>query len=154
MILSAVVDERTRKVPNNLTVTAFFAALVIAVLFGKRGLWPSLAGEIDSSLGTAGVTFLFACVMFSCRLIGGGCAKMQTAFAAWLGCALPFARALLSSLTVLALALLAYVVDEFAARYILSATEDGRPRHARISQGWIAFLNVAAVLTLDWMGFV
>ena len=49
---------RTKKIPNVLTVPCFLTALIIAILWGKDGLWPSLGGGIDSSLLTAGVTFV------------------------------------------------------------------------------------------------
>jgi Flp pilus assembly protein protease CpaA len=154
MIVAAVIDARTRKVPNVLTVPCLLGALVIALLWGQGGVWPRLGGGIESTLSTAGVTFLVLLIGWSFRFVGGGCLKMQTVFAAWLGCALPLERALRSSLVAVALVVFAFLAVEFAVRRTHRTSEEGRPKHANLRQRWIALLSITTILALDWMGLV
>lgn len=77
--------------------------------------------------------------------------KMQVAFAAWLGCALPFAKALLSTLTIVALILLMLLVVRFVKRYTDRTTNEETARSADLRYGWTASLNVATICALDWM---
>jgi Flp pilus assembly protein protease CpaA len=154
MVLAATIDARTRKVPNALTLPGLLAALAIAVLCGKGDLWPSLGGGIGSSLGAAGVTFLVLLLGWLCRFIGGGCLKMQTVFAAWLGCALPFERALRSSLSAAALVVLAFFAAELVARRTHRTTEEGEPKHASLRQKWVALLSIMTIFGLDAMSLL
>ena len=94
MFVAAIIDAPDARVPNILTLPCFYGGgSLIAILWGKSGLWPSLGGGIDSSLLTAGVTFVVLLVVWLYGFLGAGAVKMQTAFAAWLGCALPCGQA-------------------------------------------------------------
>ena len=152
MTVASIIDARTNRIPNVLTIPCFLTALVVAILWGKSGLWPSLCGGIDSSLLTAGVTFAVLLVAWLYEFLGAGGMKIQTAFAAWLGCALPFQQALLSSLVPVVLVFLAFFTAEFVVRWTCPRTEDGGERHAAFRYKWVAALSVSMVLVLDWMG--
>jgi len=83
---AAVLDWRTKRLPNWLTVTAFFAAL----------LYHIVSGWMEGGFGKAGQHFLFAMggfgtgfgLLFILWLIGGGGGgdvKLMGALGAWLG---------------------------------------------------------------------
>jgi Flp pilus assembly protein protease CpaA len=155
MILAAIIHERTGRVPNALTLPAAVVALCVAVTLGEGGPRPVLHGGFGSSFGAAGITFLALLVPYIfLRLVGGGSVKLQTAFAAWLGCALPFERALLLSLAAVAVTGLVYLTAELVVRAVSPVTEEDDPPHAHLSQAWISALCIATVVSLLATGLV
>ena len=95
MFVAAIIDART-SIAYVLTVPCFLTALVIAILWGYIVRWPSLGGGIDSSLLTAGVTFVVLLVAWLYGFVVAGgeknadrlcgvartcCAAMQTSLA-------------------------------------------------------------------------
>ena len=154
MFVAAIIDARTERIPNVLTVPCFLTALVIAILWGNSGLWPSLGGGIDSSLLTAGVTFVVLLVAWLYGFVAAGGVKMQTAFAAWLGCALPCKRALLLSLVPVAFVFLTFLVVACGVRWTHRGNEDGGERCTGFRYQWVAAVSIATTLLLDWMGLI
>ena len=155
MIVAAVIDARTTRVPNALTVPCLLGGLVIAVLWGQGGVWPSLGGGIGASVGTAALTLLVLFVMYRFWRIPGGALKMQVVFAAWLGCALPLGKALSSSLAAVAVIVLVYLVFYLVFRYARPTSDEEEARRPpRVRYGWTALLNVVTILVLDWLRLV
>ena len=75
--LAAILDLRTRRIPNWLTVSALGLALLLRVPMG---------GDILlSGLMAAGLTFLLCLPVFALGGLGGGDAKLLTAVGAFLG---------------------------------------------------------------------
>jgi prepilin peptidase CpaA len=77
VVLAAVLDLRSRRIPNLVTASAFLIALVVRSLIGFDALGAGLLGAL---LGFAVVFPLFAM-----RGIGGGDAKLVIAVGAFLG---------------------------------------------------------------------
>lgn len=77
-LVAAVIDFRTRKIPNWLTVPLFFAGLVFQTVVG--GWWGLLHG-----LAGFGVGFGVLFVMWAIGGGGGGDVKFMGAAGAWLG---------------------------------------------------------------------
>jgi len=146
MIAAAVINTRTGKVPNVFTYPAAIVGLCVAVAFGEGGLYPSLHGSISSSVGAAATTFLILLFGFVFFRLGGGSLKVHTAFAAWLGDALPFEKALCLSLAAAAVIASAYCVANLVAKYSRRTEEEEGPRDAHFSQTAISFLTIATVV--------
>jgi prepilin peptidase CpaA len=140
---AAVIDVRTRKIPNSLTVPFCLAGVAFNVIV----TWPSWAGLQASLLGFAAG---FA-IMFVLWLIGGGGAgdlKLMAALGAWLGPKPIVAVFLLSSLVVLvisAVKLLARV-----ARQLAAPPGERRP-HQRIGVTYALPVACGTWLVLAWM---
>jgi prepilin peptidase CpaA len=77
VLLAAVTDARTRRIPNALTVTALLAALALRALLGGAALADGLTG--------AGVALLLLLPLFALGGVGGGDAKLLVAVGAFLG---------------------------------------------------------------------
>jgi len=75
--LAAILDLRTRRIPNVLTVPALALALVLR---GLTGMDPFLAGLMAS-----GLAFLLCLPIFALGGLGGGDVKLLTAAGAFLG---------------------------------------------------------------------
>jgi len=89
-LTAAVIDVRTRRLPNWLTVSAFVAALVFhTVTGGLVGLGGSLAGFA--------VGFSILLVLWLIGGGGGGDVKLMGAVGAWMGWRMTFAVFLLST---------------------------------------------------------
>jgi len=84
----------TGKVPHALTISAVAVAWFTAVLGQVPGFLPATGGGIVSSVICTAACFA-ALKKIEQVGLGAGCMKSQTAFGAWMGCALPFDRALL-----------------------------------------------------------
>jgi prepilin peptidase CpaA len=77
-LLGAITDVRSARLPNRLTYSAIFAALVLREAFGGwAGLKSGLLG-----VGIAGGIF---CVLYVMGAMGGGDMKMMAAVGAWIG---------------------------------------------------------------------
>jgi len=74
---AAILDLRTRRIPNGLTVPALALALVLR---GIMGVDPFLGG-----LMAAGLAFLICLPVFALGGLGGGDAKLLTAVGAFVG---------------------------------------------------------------------
>jgi len=83
----------TGKVPYALTISAVAVAWFTAVLGKLAGVLPPTGGGIVSSIVCTAACFA-ALKKIEQVGLGGGCMKSQMAFGAWIGCALPFDRAL------------------------------------------------------------
>jgi prepilin peptidase CpaA len=101
VVLAVVWDLRTRRIPNALTVSGFFAALALRALPGGEALLGGVVG------GLIGLTLSFPLVLLGG--LGGGDAKLLAAVGAFLGPAsLPVAllvTALVGGVMALALAI-------------------------------------------------
>jgi prepilin peptidase CpaA len=77
VVLAAVSDLRTRRIPNALTSTAFLSALLLRALLGGGAL-------VDGLLG-AGLALAIMLPLFAMRGVGGGDAKLMIVVGAFLG---------------------------------------------------------------------
>jgi prepilin peptidase CpaA len=98
LVLAAVLDLRTRRVPNWLSVAT------LALGLGARGL---VGGPWAMALGIAGMAALLALLLypFARRWIGGGDLKLLCAVGGWMGPALALELLLASALAAGPLAL-------------------------------------------------
>lgn len=82
-LLAAWSDFRGMTIPN------FIAILVMVTFFAGYGAAWGAGAEIFSSfvshLVAGGIIFVITFIMFSARMIGGGDAKLATAFSFWFG---------------------------------------------------------------------
>ena len=102
LAVATVIDLRSQRIPNALTVPTALAGLAYHLLIqGPQGLWFSLAG-LGLGLGLMLAPFLF-------RVMGGGDVKLMAAVGAWVGPQVVLVAFLLTSLAggVYALAVLA-----------------------------------------------
>ncbi|MBA4358431.1 MAG: prepilin peptidase [Desulfovibrio sp.] len=78
LLVASVIDLRSQRIPNLLTIPAAMAALAYHFLVqGPQGLWFSLAG-LGLGLGLMLAPFLFG-------VMGGGDVKLMAAVGAWVG---------------------------------------------------------------------
>lgn len=77
MVLAAILDVRSRRIPNALTVTGVTAALVLRAPLG----WAALA---DGALGI-GLALLLTVPFFLVKALGGGDVKLMAAVGAFMG---------------------------------------------------------------------
>lgn len=135
VVLAVVWDLRTRRIPNALTVSGFFAALVLRALPGGEAL---LAGVLG---GLIGLALTFPLVLMGG--LGGGDAKLLAAVGAFLGPAnLPlalFVTALVGGAMALALAVHRRALGETL-------------RHARVLAGSVAMRTPATARNLTTPG--
>jgi len=89
MVLAAVINARTLMVPNWLSLSAAVAGWLTALLVSCSVGVPSQGGGLLASLAATGVGFLLLLPFHAAGFLGAGCVKMQAAFGAWVGCALP-----------------------------------------------------------------
>ncbi len=76
-LAAAVMDVRTRRIPNALVIALFVCGFVLSVLAG----WQSVA----ACIGIAAAVLVAGSFAFSLRIIGGGDVKLLAAAAATLG---------------------------------------------------------------------
>jgi hypothetical protein len=95
LIVAALFQMLTGRVPNAFTFAAIAAAWLVALLQFVPGVIPPLHGGIVPSVaGTvAGLVMLLKAYKLG---LGAGCLKAQMAFGAWVGCAVGLETALLS----------------------------------------------------------
>jgi len=74
----ALLDLRTRRIPNWLTVTGLFAAAAIRLIAGG-------GSALQSGLLAAGIAFALSFPLFVVRALGGGDVKFLTAVCAFVG---------------------------------------------------------------------
>jgi prepilin peptidase CpaA len=77
VVLAAITDVRTRRIPNVLTATALLAALALRALHGGPALLVGVTG--------AAVALLLLLPLFAMGGLGGGDAKLLIAVGAFLG---------------------------------------------------------------------
>jgi prepilin peptidase CpaA len=87
MVMAAVTDFRSRRIPNPLTIGGLTAAFLLQALLG----WPHLLAALEG----LGVACLVALPLLALGGLGGGDAKLLMAAGAFMG-PLPFARSLLA----------------------------------------------------------
>jgi len=91
LAVAAVIDLRSQRIPNVLTIPTALGALAYHLLTqGPGGLWGSLAG-LGLGLGLMLAPFLF-------RVMGGGDVKLMAAVGAWVGPQVVLVAFLLTSL--------------------------------------------------------
>lgn len=101
MVLAATSDVLTRRIPNKVNISIFLLFFPAAWIGGLGA--GSIAIHFACGLGILGLGF----VLFSCRLIGGGDAKLLAAASIWFG---PDGVVTFISVTALAGGLLAIAV--------------------------------------------
>jgi Flp pilus assembly protein protease CpaA len=94
MVTAAVINLATLRVPNWLSLPAVLAGWITAVLVSLEASVPSKGGGIKASLAATALSAL----VYSRGSIGVGCVKMQMAFGAWVGCALPLESTVLTTI--------------------------------------------------------
>jgi prepilin peptidase CpaA len=77
MVLAAILDVRSRRIPNALTVTGVAAALILRAPLG----WEALA---EGALGV-GLALLLTVPFFLVKALGGGDVKLMAAVGAFMG---------------------------------------------------------------------
>lgn len=154
MIWAAVIERRKRKVPNAFTMPAAVAGIVVAWLFGEGGSYPALHGGVESSLGVAVSLLVVLVVLWRRKQFPGGCAKMQVAFAAWLGCALPYTQSLVVCLASVAAVLLGLCLAPFAAKRSASTSGEDESKQRLFTQSHVAFLTIGTVVICGLAGLV
>jgi Flp pilus assembly protein protease CpaA len=82
-------------VPNWLSLSSLVVGLLVGLALVGPGIVPSAGGGFYSSLCAAIVGFVLLLPLYLRGWMGAGSVKMQMAFGAWAGCALPFGRAIL-----------------------------------------------------------
>lgn len=90
-VAGAVVDVRSRRIPNRITFGAMAALLAV------HGLFSGLAGLSDAALGLAGC-FCITLVPYCFRVLGAGDVKLMAAVGAGLGAQAVVSVVLLTSL--------------------------------------------------------
>lgn len=91
LAVATVIDLRSQRIPNALTLPTALAALAYHLLLqGPHGLWFSLSG-LGLGLGLMLVPFLL-------RVMGGGDVKLMAAVGAWVGPQVVLVAFLLTSL--------------------------------------------------------
>ncbi len=87
--LAAILDLRTKKLPNLLTVTAFATAILFHLCVGAvTGGWAGAGQRLLFSLGGFGTGFGILLVLWLIGSGGGGDVKYMGALGAWLGAVL------------------------------------------------------------------
>ena len=140
-LCAAVIDIRTRKIPNWLTVPFCLAGIAFNLI------WQGWAGLQASLLGFAAG---FA-IMFVLLLIGGGGAgdlKLMAALGAWLGPKSIVAVFLLSSLVVMLISAV-ILLARLASR--LAAPPGEQRAHQRIGVTYALPVACGTWLVLAWM---
>lgn len=98
VVVAAVCQLTIRRVPNALTLSALAAAWVVAAMLSAGVAAPSSGGGLAASLLATLATLLGALPFYRNLGLGAGCIKAQMAFAAWVGCCLPWRDALVVSI--------------------------------------------------------
>jgi prepilin signal peptidase PulO-like enzyme (type II secretory pathway) len=89
ILVAAVLQSRTSRVPNALTEPAILVAWLLSAAISAHGGVDWAGGSLLGSLtGTA--LALIICLPVYRRGLGAGTIKAQMAFGAWVGCAMPF----------------------------------------------------------------
>jgi len=84
--VAAVLDWRTKRLPNWLTVTAFFAALLFHIIYGwSQGGFGKAGQQFLFAMGGFGTGFGILLILWLIGSGGGGGVKFMGALGAWLG---------------------------------------------------------------------
>jgi len=95
MIVAAIINARTQRVPNGLSIGGILAGLLSAATVDAFHTRFAGAGSFTASLAAALTGFALLLPAYFIGGLGAGCLKMQMAFGAWIGCALPVSPAAL-----------------------------------------------------------
>jgi prepilin peptidase CpaA len=154
MVLAAAINARTLMVPNRLSLSAALVGLLAALLVSGFDNVPSRGGGILASLAGAGVGFGLLLPFYLAGGLGAGCVKMQAAFGAWVGCALPVSQAaLLVGLGTVAGGLLtaaAVLVKTWRAEREGSDTPRSRVLPAQLTLSFGSIGAVVMPLVMGW----
>ncbi len=148
---AAVVDVRTHRLPNLLTVPAFVLGVVFHVLWGlvTQGPWGALSG-LGWSLGGFAVGFGILFVLWLIGGGGGGDVKFMGALGAWLGAwntAVVFVASALINVVLIALIRTWQFVEGKKPQRVQDS--DPRVRRRAMSYGLPVALATWAVLALQ-----
>lgn len=88
MLLAAIVNARTMKVPNRLSLPSLVIGWLVAVVVSCSVGVPSNGGGMLPSLTSTILALILMVPFYLTGALGAGCVKMQMAFGAWVGCAL------------------------------------------------------------------
>ena len=101
MLVAAISYALTTRVPNTLTLSATVLGWLVALAISFSRSPVSNGGGIDASLSAALLGFFLLVPFFAISYLahlGAGCVKMQAAFGAWIGCAVPLHQAMVLTL--------------------------------------------------------
>jgi prepilin peptidase CpaA len=134
--IGLVCDLRTRKLPNALTVPAFFAGLLFHSVEGlcSKG-WPGMGHGLLFALGGFGTGFGIMLVLWLIGGGGGGDVKFMGALGVWLGAWLVFQVMILSALLSGTLTLILTGRRVFKLRRLRSKESDGRAKRRLKKKG-------------------
>jgi prepilin peptidase CpaA len=128
-LTGAICDVRTRKLPNWLTVSAFFAGMVFQAVVGfLADGWSGLGHQLLFALVGFATGFGILFVMWLIGGSGAGDVKMMGAVGAWLGAKQTFFVFLFSALIV-AFATLAIMTSQFVKRGLVATRRRYLSRH-------------------------
>src|SRR5713101_5269881 len=88
MLMAAIINARTLKVPNRLSIPATLTGWLVAIAVSCSIGVPSNGGGIFASLVSTVLGFVLLIPFYSAGWLGAGCVKMQMAYGAWVGGAL------------------------------------------------------------------
>lgn len=95
LLVAAIENFRSGRVPNLITFSAFLSGLLVAILTGaKVEPFSQLGGGLVSSLESFLVVAVSLIALYSQGVIPAGCVKMQLAVSVWIGCVFPVQLAL------------------------------------------------------------
>lgn len=112
LVVSSIFNvlDPLKRVPNWMTMPCIAAGWTVAVL-ASFGVFPSAGGGILASLAATAISLVGLVPLFGGGWLGGGSVKMQMAFGAWAGCAVPVAKAsLMAGLAVVICSILMVVI--------------------------------------------
>jgi Flp pilus assembly protein protease CpaA len=145
MIVAAFINYYTLAVPNTLSLTGILTAWAVALLLDTEFI-PPTGGGVASVLVSMVLGAALLIPFYVTGWLGEGGVKMQAAFGAWLGCALPIGKAaIMTAETTIAAALLTILVG-LVVRLIrrIRRTE---PRALALSQAQVT-LSLGSVVAL------
>jgi Flp pilus assembly protein protease CpaA len=155
MLVAALSQAFTTKVPNILTFSAIIVGWLVAISITCSAGVNSNGGGIDESFSATILGLFLLIPLYRITHLGAGCVKMQMAFGAWIGCAVPLHRAIVLTLAgtilgILLTAILLYVQVRSRARKSPGGSEIPRSRllPAQITLSIGSILGVVAAVLL------
>jgi prepilin peptidase CpaA len=155
LLIAAVVNARSLRVPNLLTLPAIVAGWLVAQAIGASVEIPSRGGGLIPSLAASAVGLSLLVPFYATGWLGPGCVKMQMAFGAWVGCALGLpAAVLVTALATVAGALFTAIGAAFAYLRVRSHEGVGDCSWLFPAQVTLSLGSVCVVVAVGLLGWV